>query len=89
MNAKIQILISVLLLGTIAGCQKDDSEPLENQNLNIIETNNSGCKNTTKSAEEEQQSIELKAVNENQLQLRFINAILNCCPGEIVSNAYI
>lgn len=90
MNSKIPFLLSIFLLATIAlGCHKNDSVPFEDQMLSVVETINSGCKNTTKSTEEEQQSIELKAINGNQLQLTFVNALLNCCTTNIISNASI
>lgn len=90
MNSKIPFFLTVSFLITFAlGCQKNDPDPLEDQTLSVIETINTGCKNTTKSTEEGQQSVELKAINGNQLRLTFVNAILNCCTKNIISNASI
>jgi len=90
MNSKIPFLLSVSFLVTIAfGCHKNDSDPLEDQTLSVIETISSGCKGTTKSTTEEPQSIELKAISGNQLQITFVNVLLNCCTENIISNASI
>ena len=70
-----------------AGCQKDEP-PLKDKILTIVEVNSTGCKKSLKSPETEQY-IELKAVGNRQLKVRFINAVLNCCPGKITSNAFI
>ncbi len=80
--------IALLLLFIGASCEKDEIQPLEDQILTVIETNSDGCKDPLKSSETEQY-IELKAEGENQLKITFINAVLNCCPGEITSNVFI
>lgn len=90
MNLKIPFLIIALLLVIIfSGCQKDESLPPDDQILQVTEVNSSDCKNTTKSAEEDLRSIKLKAVTGNNLSVTFVNAVFNCCPGEIGSNATI
>ncbi|MCG6186360.1 hypothetical protein [Maribellus maritimus] len=90
MNKKSSFYYLVFFLSIIfAGCNKEKTIPPENQTLNITKTSASDCKNETKSTQDEAQYIELSAVNENQLKVIFANAVLNCCPGEIVSSACI
>jgi hypothetical protein len=71
-----------------AGCEKVSTQPLEDRNMNIVSTNFIGCKEESNSTLVEQY-IKLEAVGKNQLRIKFINAHLNCCPGEIYSSAYI
>lgn len=71
-----------------AGCEKEELSPLADKILTVLEINSEGCKKKLKSTETERY-IELKAERENQLRLKFINASLNCCPGETTSNVYI
>ncbi len=90
MNKKTKPLLLVPLLLTIAlGCINNEPGLEGNQDLSVVNTSSAECKNTTKSAGIWPQSIELKAVNGNQLNVTFINAILNCCTEEIVSSACI
>ncbi|MBI9065216.1 MAG: hypothetical protein JEZ14_24745 [Marinilabiliaceae bacterium] len=85
LNIALMFLLPVLLG---AGCGKDELPPLEDKILKVTEMNASGCKDQLKSSDIERY-VELKAENDNQLRVRFINASLNCCPGEITSNAFI
>ena len=80
-------MVAFLFILFGAGCQKDEP-PLKDKILTIVEVNSTGCKKSLKSPETEQY-IELKAVGDRQLKVRFINAVLNCCPGKITSNAFI
>ena len=90
MKSFISIQILAFFFFTfIFGCTEDNPESLENQSLPIVNTQFSDCKNATKSTKEDEQYIELKSVNENQLKVTFVNAILNCCPGEIFTDAII
>jgi hypothetical protein len=71
-----------------AGCEKEKTISLKDKALNVSSMSYSSCKETLVSNTIEQY-IELKAIGKNQLQIKFINASLNCCPEEIYSNAYI
>jgi len=72
-----------------ASCQnKEQLPPLKDNQLTVSEIKTQGCKENTKSTDIERY-IELKAEGENQLRVKFINATLSCCPGEITSNAFI
>uniref|UniRef100_UPI0032179833 hypothetical protein n=1 Tax=uncultured Draconibacterium sp. TaxID=1573823 RepID=UPI0032179833 len=71
-----------------ASCQNDDLSSQEDKQLSVVEVNTIGCKENLKSTDTEQY-IQLTAEGENQLRLKFINAVLNCCPGEISGNAFI
>jgi len=85
----LKISAFVLLFSLIgAGCEKDGAIPLKDKYLNISAMTYSDCK-VTLASNTIVQYIELKAIGKNQLQIKFINASLNCCPEEIYSNAYI
>lgn len=89
---KSHILTQILAFSLfifLFGCEEDNPEPLKNQSLPIVNTQFSDCKNATKSTKEYIQHIELESINGNQLKVTFVNAILNCCPGEIVADAFI
>uniref|UniRef100_UPI003216379A hypothetical protein n=1 Tax=uncultured Draconibacterium sp. TaxID=1573823 RepID=UPI003216379A len=90
---KTQILklsaVVMLLAFICAGCQDEEQlPPLEDKQLTVSEIKMQGCKENTKSTDIERY-IELKAEGENQLRVKFINATLNCCSGEITTNAFI
>lgn len=79
-------LLLFALMG--AGCGKEGIQPLKDKTLNISSMKFIGCKETLKSTSVEQY-IELKAIGTNKLQVKIINARLNCCPGNIYSSALI
>ncbi|MCG6186361.1 hypothetical protein [Maribellus maritimus] len=83
------LILMVLLSATLPGCNKDNPEPFKNEKPSVLESQFSDCKNNTKSAGQQRQYILLEAVNTAQLKITFVNAILNCCPGEIVTNVFI
>jgi hypothetical protein len=80
--------VLLLLLFNGAGCEKDELPPLEDKQLTIVETNAQGCKDNLKSTDIERY-VELKAEEDSKLRIKFTNAMLNCCPGEITSSAFI
>jgi len=90
MKHKILKFSTVILLFAFIGasCQKEELSLLKDKILTVTEVNSTGCKESLKSSEIERY-IELKAVGEKQLKVKFINATLNCCPGKITSNAFI
>jgi len=82
------IMIAFFFIFIGAGCQKEELSPLKDKILTVTEVNSTGCKESLKSSDAEQY-VELKAVGDKQLKVKFINAVLNCCPGEITSKAFI
>ncbi|WP_346857088.1 hypothetical protein [uncultured Draconibacterium sp.] len=91
MIPKILKLSLVFLLFALIGASCQDEEelpPLEDRQLTVSEIKTQGCKDNLKSNDIERY-IELKAEGENQLRVKFVNASLNCCPGEITTNAFI
>ena len=91
MKPKILKLSVVFLLFALIGASCQDEEelpPLKDKQLTVSEIKSQGCKDNLKSTDVERY-IELKAEGENQLRVKFINATLNCCPGEITTNAFI
>ena len=78
MNSNISKLLVALFLFVILqnGCSNDEFSSLD-RDLNIIEMNSNGCKESLKSTNTERY-IELKAEKGGQLRLDFINARLNC-----------
>nr|WP_321358214.1 hypothetical protein [uncultured Draconibacterium sp.] len=82
-------LIFLLIALVVISCQDEEElPPLEDKQLTVSEIKTQGCKDNLKSNDIERY-VELKAEGENQLRVKFINAILNCCPGEITTNAFI
>ena len=91
MKPKILKLSLVFLLFPLIGASCQDEEelpPLEDKQLIVSAIKTQGCKDNLKSTDIEKY-IELKAEGENQLRVKFINVTLNCCPGEITTNAFI
>ena len=91
MKSTILKISLVLLLFALIGASCQDEEelpPLKDKQLTVSEIKTQGCKDNLKSTDVERY-IELKAEGENQLRIKFINATLSCCPGEITSNVFI
>jgi len=66
------------------GCKKnnDNSIQIEDSILKIKDLSFSGCKQTSKSAENNEY-LEYFTVDSNYLFIRHVNASLNCCPDSI------
>ncbi len=79
------LLKLTLILGIVffsSGCNKNDKE-IQNQetgNIQILQFSHSDCLNST-FKDELVESIELQAINQNQLQITHKNSMFNCCPG--------
>lgn len=83
---RISTLSFVLIF--LFSCHEREELPLESGQLTILESNTEGCKENLKSVGADQY-VELKAESQNHLRVKFVNAIFNCCPGEIISTAFI
>lgn len=71
-------VVSLLFALIGASCQDEEELPsLKDKQLTVSEIKTQGCKDNLKSTDVERY-IELKAEGENQLRIKFVNAILNC-----------
>ena len=79
----LALLVFVIFAGS---CGNKEESQLGEKEFSILEFNAGDCKGNLKSTNESQY-IELKAEGSGRLNIKFVNAVFNCCPGKITSSA--
>ncbi|MCL3780458.1 hypothetical protein EMN47_08635 [Prolixibacteraceae bacterium JC049] len=75
--------VAILLLTTTFACKENESVDLS-MNPVLESVSSTSCKETVKAAIVES-FVELKAMNNEQLLVKYINAEMNCCPQTILT----
>ncbi len=86
-NYKGIAAVIFLLIATIR-CDKEEVLNLSDTVLPVTSYTSSDCKGNLRSLETECYVV-LKSIDNNKLKVEYINAEMNCCPGEIKAQASI